>query len=94
MKAQNVEQRLLATHVSNNEGFTIACQNGDATMIMSIIDSEMNDNKLFTKGSRKLRDDVFKMTQGKPKVSSTIGNNILSFIWNSRLSGIGLAVAC
>ena len=93
MKAQNVEHRLLATHVSNNKDFETACMSGDATSIMSIIDSEMNNNKLFTKGSRKLRDDVFKMTQGKSKISSYIGNNILSFIWNSRLSGIGLAVA-
>ena len=93
MKSQNVESRLLATHISNNKDFEVACMSGDADMIVSIINSEMDKNKLFTKGSQKLRDDVLRMTQGKAKISSRMGNNILAFVWNSRLSGIGLAVA-
>lgn len=94
MKTNNVkEERLLATHISDNENFENACLTGDADMIRSIVVSEMNKAKLHTKGSNKLRDDIFKMLQGKAKVSSYIGQNVLAFVWNSRLSGIGLAVA-
>lgn len=87
-----IENKLLATHVSDNENFESACLSGDGTQIMAIIEKEMEKNKLYTKGSKKLRDDVFRMLQGKDKVSTYIGQNILFFIWNSRLAGIGLAV--
>ena len=93
MKGNNVEERLLATHISNNKDFEKACLTGDANLIRSIVLSEMEKARLHTKGSNQLRDDIFRMLQGKPKVSSYIGNNILAFVWNSRMSGIGLAVA-
>ena len=86
------EDRLLATHVSNNSEFEAACLSGNSAQIMSIVEAEMEKNKLFSKGSKKLQEDVRRMLQGKEKVSSTIGSNILYFVWNSRMSGIGLAV--
>ena len=86
------ENRLLATHISNNSEFESACLTGDAEKIRNIVLEEMDKAKLHTKGSNKLRDDIFKMLQGKDKVSTYIGNNVLAFVWNSRLSGTGLAV--
>lgn len=53
----------------------------------------MEKANLHTKGSNKLRDDIFRMLQDKPVVSTYIGNQVLFFVWNSRLSGTGLAVA-
>lgn len=94
MKTNNVkEERLLATHISGNENFEEACLTGDANEIRSIVTFEMNKAHLYTDGSKKLRDDIFRMLQGKAKVSSYIGQNVLAFVWNSRLSGTGLAVA-
>jgi hypothetical protein len=52
----------------------------------------MENNKLFTTGSKKLRDDIFRMTQGKDKVSTQVGSRIMYFVWNARLSGTGFAV--
>lgn len=92
MKTMNIENRLLATHIADNQDFESACLSGDAKKIMSIVTSEMEKNNLFTTGSKKLRDDIFKMTRGNEKVSVHIGSNILAFVWNSRLSGTGLAV--
>lgn len=88
-----IEDSLLATHISNNKEFESACLSGDATKIMSIINSEMDKHNLFTKGAKKLRDDIFRMTRGKAKIPVHIGQNILFFAWNSRLSGTGLAVS-
>ena len=93
MKVTSVEDRLLATHVSNNKDFADACQSGDVIQIMSIVDKEMDKNNLHTKGAEKLRADIVRMTRGNTKVSSYIGNGILMFVWNSRLSGTGYAVA-
>lgn len=87
-----IEDRLLATHIANNPEFTTACTLGDANKIMEIVASEMEKNNLFTKGAKKLQADILKMTNGKPKVSSRAGQNILMFVWNSRMSGIGYAV--
>lgn len=87
-----IEDRLLATHVTNNKDFEAACLSGDAGQIMTIVETEMQKHKLFTKGSEKLKADVLRMLQGKEKVSTSVGQNILMFVWNSRLSGIGLAV--
>jgi hypothetical protein len=92
MKNIKVEDRLLATHISNNSNFEAACLSGNATQIMSIVQSEMTEHNLFTKGAKKLRDDIFKMTRGHAKISLHIGQSILMFVWNSRLSGVGLAV--
>lgn len=92
MKNTKIEDRLLATHVSDNSDFEAACLSGNGTQIMSIIESEMKKNNLFTKGSEKLKNDVYRMLQGKEKVPSSVGQNILFFVWNSRMSGIGLAV--
>ena len=86
------EERLLATHLSNNKDFAVACQTGDANLIRTIVEAEMNKANLHTKGSNNLRDDIFRMLQDKIKVSTYIGNNVLAFVWNARLSGTGLAV--
>jgi hypothetical protein len=86
------EDRLLATHISNNENFESACLLGDAEQIRTIVLAEMEKSGLHTKGANKLRDDIFRMLQGKAKVSSYLGQNVLSFVWNSRLSGTNLAV--
>ena len=72
--------------------FTDACQNGDGLMIMEIVLFEMDKNNLHTKGSNKLRDDINRMLEGKTKVSTFKGTDILTFVWNSRLSGMGYAV--
>ena len=87
-----IEDRLLATHIANNPEFTTACTTGNASKIMAIVAEEMEKNNLFTKGSKKLQSDIFKMTNGKNKISSRAGQNILMFVWNSRMSGIGYAV--
>lgn len=92
MKTTKVEDRLLATHISNNEEFQTACMSGDAVKIMAIVNSEMEKHNLFTKGSKKLHDDIFRMTKGKSKISTYTGSDILFFVWNSRLSGTGFAV--
>jgi hypothetical protein len=89
---KKVEDRLLATHVSNNSNFEAACLSGDGLQIMDIVKAEMEKNKLFTKGSKKLQADILRMLQGRSKVSPAIGQQVLMFVWNSRMSGIGLAV--
>jgi hypothetical protein len=92
MRTQKIENSLLATHISENAEFEQACLSGDATKIMYIVNSEMDKNDLHTKGSKKLQDDIFRMTKGQSRISSSTGQNILFFVWNSRLSGTGLAV--
>ena len=52
----------------------------------------MNKNNLFTKGSMKLKADIIRMLQGRTRVPSYIGQNILRFVYNARLSGTGLGV--
>ncbi len=88
---QKIEDRLLATHISNNEEFESACLSGNGTLIMSIVEAEMEKNKLFTKGAKKLRADILRLLQGKERVASYVGKNVLAFVWNSRMSGIGFA---
>ena len=66
-----IENSLLATHITDNENFEAACITGDAEMIRSIIVSEMEKTNLHTKGSNKLRDDIFNMLQDKTKVLRT-----------------------
>jgi hypothetical protein len=83
---------LIATHICKNPEFEKACMTGDAAKIMSIIDSEMEANNLYTPGSKKLRNDVLKMTRGNEKIPVRIGENILFFVWNSQMSGIGQKV--
>lgn len=83
---------LLATHICKNPDFETACIAGDAAKIMAIIDSEMEANNLYTPGSKKLRNDVFRMTRGNERVPAKIGENILFFVWNSQMSGIGQKV--
>ena len=90
---EKIEDRLLATHISDNPNFENACRSGDGLQIMEIIEVEMKKNNLYTKGSKKLRADIIRMLQGQSKVSEYIGNDILRFVWNSRMSGTGFAVA-
>ena len=90
--SEKIEDRLLATHVADNAEFENACLSGDGQMIMDIVDHEMEKNDLYTKGSKKLREDILRMLKGQSRVSKYVGQNVLFFVWNSRLSGIGLAV--
>lgn len=90
---KKVEDRLLATHISMNANFEKACMSGDGNLIMEIVNSEMEKNNLHTKGSEKLKADILMKLKGKSKVPSWVGQEILMFVWNSRMSGIGLAVA-
>lgn len=87
-----IEDRLLATHIADNPEFEGACLSGNGLMIMEIVEHEMEKNNLYTKGSKKLQADIIRMLQGRSSVSSYVGQNVLMFVWNSRLSGIGLAV--
>lgn len=87
-----IEDRLLATHIANNPDFTTACTTGSSSKIMTIVEAEMEKNNLYTKGSKKLKADILRMLNGKEKVPTHVGQNILMFVWNSKLSGIGLAV--
>jgi hypothetical protein len=87
-----IENQLLATHITNNPEFTNACLSGDGLMIMDIVEAEMKKNNLFTKGSKKLQADILRMLQGKSRVSAKVGENVLFFVYNSRLAGIGMAV--
>ena len=89
---RKIEDRLLATHVSSNAEFETACLSGDGSKIMNIVETEMKKHNLFTKGSEKLKNDILTMLQGKEKVPAWIGQNIMMFVWNARLSGIGMAV--
>ena len=89
---EKIEDKLLATHVADNADFEGACLSGNGSMIMNIVEREMEKNNLYTKGSKKLRDDILRMLKGQTTVSSRIGQNILFFVWNSRLAGIGMAV--
>lgn len=86
-----IEDRLLATHVSNNPNFETACMTGDGAQIAHIVDFEMQKNNLFTKGSEKLKSDILRMLQGRTRVPTVVGQKILMFVWNSRASGIGFA---
>lgn len=87
-----IENSLLATHISNNSEFETACLTGNVEKILYIVDYEIETNNLHTNGSKKLKNDILKLINGKSKISSTVGQKILFFVWNSRLSGTGLAV--
>jgi hypothetical protein len=89
---EKIEDSLLATHISNNPEFEGACLSGNGLMIMNIIEAEMEKNNLYTKGSKKLQADIIKKLKGQLKVSTYVGQEILFFVYNSRLAGIGLAV--
>lgn len=88
---EKIESRLLATHITDNPNFTQACESGDGLMIMEIVEAEMKKNDLYTKGSKKLQADIIRILKGQSRVSASIGQNILFFVYNSRLAGIGLA---
>jgi hypothetical protein len=87
-----IEDRLLATHIVGNADFESACLSGNGSLIMDIVVSEMEKNNLYTKGSMKLKEDIFRMLQGKDLVPKYIGEKVLMFVWNSRFSGVGLGV--
>ena len=88
-----IEAQLLATHVATNESFTTACFAGDGKKIMEIVETEMEKNKLFTPGSKKLQEDIRVMLQGKERVPAGVGKRVLEFVWNSYAKGIGLGVS-
>lgn len=90
---EKIENRLLATHISNNPNFETACMSGNGVVIMEIVETEMEKNNLYTKGSKKLQADIAKMLKGQAKVSNYVGQDILFFVYNARLAGIGLAVS-
>lgn len=89
---EKIEDRLLATHISDNPEFEGACLSGDGLQIMEIVEAEMKKNNLYTKGSKKLQADIIRMLQGQSRVSKYVGQRVLFFVYNSRLAGIGLAV--
>ena len=86
-----VEDRLLATHISGNAEFESACLSGDGAKIMEIVEAEMEKNNLFTKGAKKLQADILRLLQGRTLVPKYVGQKVLFFVWNSRMSGIGYA---
>ena len=90
---EKIEDRLLATHISDNPEFESACLSGNGLLIMAIIEAEMEKNDLYTKGSKKLQADIIRMLNGQSKVPNYIGQKVLAFVYNSRLAGIGLAVS-
>ena len=87
MRTMKVEDRLLATHISDNSEFEAACLAGNADKIIAIVDQEMEEHKLHTKGANKLKADIIRMLNAKKHFAQ-----ILMFVWNSRLSGTGDAV--
>ena len=90
---EKIEDRLLATHISDNPEFESACLSGNGLMIMDIIEAEMEKNNLYTKGSKKLQADIVRKLNGQAKVSTYTGQEILFLVYNSRLAGVGLAVS-
>ena len=90
--SEKIEDKLLATHIADNPDFEGACLSGNGLLIMNIVESEMQKHNLYTKGSEKLKADINRMLQGRSSVPKFIGQNVLFFVWNSRLAGIGLAV--
>lgn len=85
--AAKIENRLIATHVSNNVDFEEACMTNNYDRIIQIFDEEMEENDLFTKGAIKLKEEVKLMiTKHKP------GTDILFKVWNARMSGTGFGV--
>ena len=89
---EKIDDRLLAAHVAANTEFEGACLSGNGLLIMDIVEHEMKKNNLYTKGSEKLRENILRMLQGRSSVPKAVGQKVLFFVWNSRLSGIGLAV--
>ena len=87
MRTMKVESQLLATYISDNTDFEPACKAGDAEKILAIVDYEMKERNLYTKGSNKLRSDIIRMLNTRKFYS-----DILHFVWNARLSGTGFAV--
>lgn len=87
MRTMKIEDQLLATHISNNPEFEAACLAGDAKKVLAIVDHEMEEHSLFTKGANKLKSDIIRMLNAKKHFAQ-----ILMFVWNSRLSGTGDAV--
>lgn len=85
--AAKIENRLIATHVSDNLDFEEACMNNNYVRIIQIFDEEMEENNLFTKGAIKLKDEIKLMiAKNKP------GTDIMFKVWNARLSGAGFGV--
>lgn len=73
--------RILADKLCNNPEFESACMSGDARKIMAIIDTEMQNNNLFTSGAKKLRGQVLCMTRGRDRIPVRIGEQIFNHIW-------------
>lgn len=90
--SEKIEDKLLATHIADNPDFEGACLSGNGLLIMDIIEAEMQKNNLYTKGSKKLQNDIIAKLQGRTRVPTRVGQEILMFVWNSRLAGIGMAV--
>ena len=88
MHTTKVEDKLLATHIADNPEFEAACISGNKEKILSIVNYEMEKNNLYTNGAKELRDDIFRMVNGRKPII-----DVLYFVWNSRLSGTGFAVS-
>lgn len=85
--AAKIEDRLIATHVSNNVDFEEACVNNNYNRILQIFDEEMETNNLSTKGAKKLKDEIQLMIYKHKS-----GTEIMFKVWNARLAGTGNAV--
>ena len=84
MRTMKIEDRLLATHIADNVDFELACASGNKEKILSIVDFEMEKNNLHTAGSKKLRNDIFRILNSRKPVIE-----VLYFVWISRISGTG-----
>ena len=85
--AAKIEDRLIATHVSENPDFEEACLTNNYKKIIQIFDDEMNANNLFTKGANKLKEEIQLMIfKRRP------GTDIMFKVWNARMAAIGLGV--
>lgn len=87
-----IDSQLLAAHIADNKDFESACKIGDANQIRAIIATEMENNKLFTAGSKKLQTDILALLQGKTMVTASVGQRVLWLVWSSRMAGNGLKV--
>ena len=84
------EESVLANHIGNDSTFEEACYSGDAAQIMAIIDNKMEELNMYTPGAKKFRNTVFKMTGGRPRISTGIATRILIYVSNCRLASYDL----
>ena len=80
------DHTLLASKLADTHAFTEACMTNDLAAVKRIVDEVMESNDMYTPGAQKLKADILRMCA---RSGARTGENILSFVWNSRLSGTG-----